>query len=192
MAAFDIPDFAIKRLTYNDEVIRVNGGAGEGIWKILEDMARIILADGVPLVNLEVDNSAVSVTLPDGSVRVFSGGLYLRTLYKQVGGTIIDKPPGTFFISVNGMVFLSGSRATRRLRVWRQDAVSVSLDAYRLTLRFKEEKSDHDGYCSDAECELSTRIYTKQVNVADVPELSDCERYADKVEIEMRDVAFYK
>ena len=34
-----------------------------------------------------------------------------------------------------------------------------------IAITFKEEVSDHDGYCSGGECDLSTRIYTRVVAV---------------------------
>ena len=52
-----------------------------------------------------------------------------------------------------------------------------------LNITFKEEISDHDGYCSDSECELTTRIYKKVVNV-NVNEITNnlqyFIKYADK------------
>lgn len=53
-----------------------------------------------------------------------------------------------------------------------------------IDITFKEEVSDHDGYCSGGECDLSTRIYNKIVEV-DVNEINnDLQyyiKYADKV-----------
>jgi hypothetical protein len=53
-----------------------------------------------------------------------------------------------------------------------------------IEISFKEEVSDHDGYCSGGECELSTRIYTKVAEV-DVSEIrNDLQyyiKYADEV-----------
>lgn len=45
-----------------------------------------------------------------------------------------------------------------------------------IAISFKEEVSDHDGYCSGGECELSTRIYTKVVEV-DVSEITNDLKY---------------
>ena len=49
---------------------------------------------------------------------------------------------------------------------------------------FKEEVSDHSGYCSGEECELTTRVYKKQVEV-EIGEITNnleyFEKYADKV-----------
>ena len=41
-----------------------------------------------------------------------------------------------------------------------------------IDITFKEEVSDHDGYCSGGECDLSTRIYNKIVEV-DVNEINN-------------------
>jgi hypothetical protein len=53
-----------------------------------------------------------------------------------------------------------------------------------IDITFKEEVSDHDGYCSGGECDLSSRIYNKIVEV-DVNEITnDLQyyiKYADKV-----------
>ena len=55
-----------------------------------------------------------------------------------------------------------------------------------IDITFKEEVSDHDGYCSGGECDLSTRIYNKIVEV-DVNEINNDFRYyikyADDVNI---------
>ena len=55
-----------------------------------------------------------------------------------------------------------------------------------IDITFKEEVSDHDGYCSGGECDLSTRIYDKIVEV-DVNEINnDLQyyiKYADDVVI---------
>ena len=51
-------------------------------------------------------------------------------------------------------------------------------------ITFKEEVSDHDGYCSGGECELTTRIYKKVIHV-DVGEIANrleyFTKYADEV-----------
>lgn len=53
-----------------------------------------------------------------------------------------------------------------------------------IEITFKEEVSDHDGYCSGGECELSTRIYKKVVEV-DISEITNnlqhYQKYADEV-----------
>ena len=53
-----------------------------------------------------------------------------------------------------------------------------------IEILFKEEVSDHDGYCSGGECELTTRVYKKQVDV-EISEITNnleyFEKYADKV-----------
>ena len=55
-----------------------------------------------------------------------------------------------------------------------------------IDITFKEEVSDHDGYCSGGECDLSSRIYNKIVEV-DVNEINnDLQyyiKYADDVVI---------
>lgn len=54
----------------------------------------------------------------------------------------------------------------------------------RIEILFKEEVSDHSGYCSGGECELTTRVYKKQVDV-EIGEITNnleyFEKYADKV-----------
>lgn len=45
-----------------------------------------------------------------------------------------------------------------------------------IDITFKEEISDHDGYCSGGECDLSTRIYNKIVEV-DVNEINNDLQY---------------
>jgi hypothetical protein len=53
-----------------------------------------------------------------------------------------------------------------------------------IEILFKEEVSDHDGYCSGGECELTTRVYKKQVDVEIIEitnNLEYFEKYADKV-----------
>ena len=45
-----------------------------------------------------------------------------------------------------------------------------------IDITFKEEVSDHDGYCSGGECDLSTRIYNKIVEV-DVNEITNDLQY---------------
>ena len=49
---------------------------------------------------------------------------------------------------------------------------------------FREEVSDHSGYCSGEECELTTRVYKKQLEV-EIGEITNnleyFEKYADKV-----------
>ena len=53
-----------------------------------------------------------------------------------------------------------------------------------IQITFKEEVSDHDGYCSGGECELTTRIYKKVIHV-DVGEIANrleyFTKYADEV-----------
>ena len=53
-----------------------------------------------------------------------------------------------------------------------------------IEITFKEEVSDHDGYCSGGECELSTRIYKKVVEV-EIREITNnlqhFIKYADEV-----------
>jgi hypothetical protein len=53
-----------------------------------------------------------------------------------------------------------------------------------IEILFKEEVSDHSGYCSGGECELTTRVYRKQVDV-EIGEITNnleyFEKYADKV-----------
>jgi hypothetical protein len=53
-----------------------------------------------------------------------------------------------------------------------------------IEILFKEEVSDHSGYCSGGECELTTRVYKKQVDV-EIGEITNnleyFEKYADKV-----------
>ena len=54
----------------------------------------------------------------------------------------------------------------------------------RIEILFKEEVSDHNGYCSGGECELTTRVYKKQVDVEIgkiTNDLEYFEKYADKV-----------
>ncbi len=54
----------------------------------------------------------------------------------------------------------------------------------RIEIIFKEEVSDHSGYCSGGECELTTRVYKKQVEVQ-IGEITNnleyFEKYADEV-----------
>ena len=54
----------------------------------------------------------------------------------------------------------------------------------RIVILFKEEVSDHNGYCSGGECELITRVYKKQVEV-EIGEITNTleyfEKYADEV-----------
>jgi hypothetical protein len=54
----------------------------------------------------------------------------------------------------------------------------------RIVILFKEEVSDHSGYCSGGECELTTRVYKKQVEV-EIGEITNnleyFEKYADEV-----------
>jgi hypothetical protein len=54
----------------------------------------------------------------------------------------------------------------------------------RIEILFKEEASDHSGYCSGGECELTTRVYKKQVEVQ-IGEITNnleyFEKYADEV-----------
>jgi hypothetical protein len=54
----------------------------------------------------------------------------------------------------------------------------------RIEILFKEEVSDHSGYCSGGECELNTRVYKKQVDV-EIGEITNnleyFEKYADEV-----------
>ena len=54
----------------------------------------------------------------------------------------------------------------------------------RIEILFKEEVSDHSGYCSGGECELTTRIYKKQVDV-EIGEITNnleyFEKYADEI-----------
>ena len=54
----------------------------------------------------------------------------------------------------------------------------------RIEILFKEEVSDHSGYCSGGECELTTRVYKKQVEV-EIGEITNnleyFEKYADEV-----------
>ncbi len=45
-----------------------------------------------------------------------------------------------------------------------------------IDITFKEEISNHDGYCSGGECDLSTRIYNKIVEV-DVNEINNDLQY---------------
>lgn len=53
-----------------------------------------------------------------------------------------------------------------------------------IEILIKEEISNHDGYCSGGECELTTRVYKKQVEV-EMGEITNnleyFEKYADKV-----------
>jgi hypothetical protein len=53
-------------------------------------------------------------------------------------------------------------------------------------ITFKEEVSDHSGYCSGNECELTTRKYTKVVNL-NIKDLTNdkyyYEKYADKISV---------
>ena len=53
-----------------------------------------------------------------------------------------------------------------------------------IEILFKEEVSDHSGYCSGGECELTTRIYKKQVDV-EIGEITNnleyFEKYADEI-----------
>lgn len=55
-------------------------------------------------------------------------------------------------------------------------------------VKFKEEKSHHDGYCSDKECDYSTRIYRRAIEIPNkVPEaewMSFAMKSADKLEVE--------
>jgi hypothetical protein len=57
--------------------------------------------------------------------------------------------------------------------------MSVHID-----ILFKEEVADHSGYCSGGECELTTRVYHKRVDV-EIGEITNnleyFEKYADKV-----------
>jgi len=53
-----------------------------------------------------------------------------------------------------------------------------------IEILFKEEVSDHNGYCSGGECELTTRVYKKKVEVTTAEitnNLEYFEKYADKV-----------
>ena len=54
----------------------------------------------------------------------------------------------------------------------------------RIEILFKEEVSDHNGYCSGGECELTSRVYKKQVEV-EIGEITNnleyFEKYADEV-----------
>ena len=54
----------------------------------------------------------------------------------------------------------------------------------RIEILFKEEVSDHSGYCSGGECELTARIYKKQFDV-EIGEITNnleyFEKYADEV-----------
>ena len=54
----------------------------------------------------------------------------------------------------------------------------------RIEILFKEEASDHSGYCSGGECELTRRVYKKQVEV-EIGEITNnleyFEKYADEV-----------
>jgi len=53
-----------------------------------------------------------------------------------------------------------------------------------IEILFKEEVSGHSGYCSGEECELTTRVYKKQVQV-EIGEITNnleyYKKYADKV-----------
>ena len=53
-----------------------------------------------------------------------------------------------------------------------------------IEILFKEEVSYHSGYCSGGECELTIRVYKKQVDV-EIGEITNnleyFEKYADKV-----------
>jgi len=54
----------------------------------------------------------------------------------------------------------------------------------RIEILFKEEISDHSGYCSGGECELNTRVYKKQVDVEIGEITNNLEyfwKYADEV-----------
>ena len=54
----------------------------------------------------------------------------------------------------------------------------------RIEILFKEEVSDHNGYCSGGECELTTRVYKKQVDVEIgkiTNDLEYFEKYADEI-----------
>ena len=61
-----------------------------------------------------------------------------------------------------------------------------------IAISFKEEVSDHDGYCSGGECDLSTRIYTKVVEV-DVSEITNDLKYYIKYadEVKCNDAGSY-
>jgi len=54
----------------------------------------------------------------------------------------------------------------------------------RIEILFNEEASDHSGYCSGGECELTRRVYKKQVEV-EIGEITNnleyFEKYADEV-----------
>jgi len=55
-----------------------------------------------------------------------------------------------------------------------------------IEITFKEEISDHDGYCSGGECDLSTRIYNKIVEIGSQEITNNLQyyiKYADKVVI---------
>jgi hypothetical protein len=56
-----------------------------------------------------------------------------------------------------------------------------------IMITFKEEVSTHDGYCSDKECEFSTRTYKKIVQI-DSEEVTNnlqyYSKYADPVDVE--------
>ena len=71
------------------------------------------------------------------------------------------------------------------------DSIHVTLNTYInkqmsvcIVIIFKEEVSDHSGYCSGGECELTTRVYKKQVDV-EIGEITNnleyFEKYADEI-----------
>ena len=63
-----------------------------------------------------------------------------------------------------------------------------------IDITFKEEVSDHDGYCSGGECDLSTRIYNKivEVNVNEITnDLQYYIKYADEVIIDDEGSSYY-
>ena len=61
-----------------------------------------------------------------------------------------------------------------------------------IEITFKEEISDHDGYCSGGECDLSTRIYNKIVEV-DINEITNNLQYYIKYsdDVIINDVGSY-
>lgn len=69
------------------------------------------------------------------------------------------------------------------LFLWQSAFIKKQMSV-RIEILFKEEVSDHSGYCSGGECELTTRVYKKQVEV-EIGEITNnleyFEKYADEV-----------
>ncbi|NDB59409.1 hypothetical protein EB001_13305 [bacterium] len=68
----------------------------------------------------------------------------------------------------------------------------TNMSKQRIIITFKEEISDHGGYCSDNENEYTERTYTKEVLDTELnPDLDSYLCYADKIDFGNRECQSY-